>query len=122
VAGRVAVEPDLVALLVADQPPCRHAVNLAGDVMQRHVNSRESAAHAALPGERADRPQDRLDLQRVPAKDVRLQDQGDALDAGVAHLAEAIDALVGVDADDRVVVVGGDAACAHVGDLQRTGG
>ncbi len=41
-----------------------------------------------------------------------------SLVAGVAHLADAVDALVGVDADDRVVVVAAHHRHAHVGDLE----
>jgi hypothetical protein len=38
--------------------------------------------------------------------------------AGIAHLAQAIDALVGVDAEDGVVIVAGDHGKAQVSDLE----
>ena len=46
---------------------------------------------------------------------VGSRDEGPSV-AGVAHFADAVDALVGVDAQDRVVVVGVDHRQSHVGD------
>ena len=40
---------------------------------------------------------------------------------GITHLAQTIDPLVGVDADDRIVVVGGYDGDADVGDLEVAG-
>ena len=114
----IAVDADLVAVLGADQPPGRHAVDLAGDIVQRHIDRAVAAAHALLVGEVANAVERRFDGERVPAHQVRLEHQRGAFAAGVAHLAEPVDALVGIDADDRVVVVGGHQHRTHVGDLE----
>jgi hypothetical protein len=65
-----------------------------------------------------DRAEDHIDVAGVLAQQHALELERVLFVAGVAHLAQAIDALVGVDADDRVVVVAGDHRDANVGDLE----
>ena len=65
-----------------------------------------------------DRVEDHVHVAGVLAEQHALELQRVLAVAGVAHLADAVDALVGVDADDGVVVIAADHRHAHVGDLQ----
>src|ERR1035441_16550 len=114
----IAVAAHAAAVLGAHQPPRGDAVHLARDVVEGDIDRAESAAHAALVGEVANPVQDGFNLQRVPAHEVRLQHQRHAFVAGIADFTEAVHTLVGVDLDDRIIVVCGDADRPHVGDPQ----
>ena len=51
---------------------------------------------------------------------MRLEDQRQSLHAGITDLTQSVDALIGVDADDGVVVVRRNRAGTHIGDSQFT--
>src|ERR1019366_6578678 len=114
----VAVNAHAVPVLGAEEPVRRNAIDLARDVVQSHVQGAVPAAEPALIGEVADTVQDRRDTERVLPHDVRFEDQRHPLVARVAHFAQAVHALVGIDADDGVVEVGRDADRPHVRDSQ----
>ena len=116
--GGIAIAANAIAVLGADQPPGRHAVHLPGDVVQGDIQRAVAAAEPALAGEIANAVQNGLDVQRVLAHDVRLEHERHAFVARITDLAEAVHALVGVDPDDRIIVVRGDADGPHVGDPQ----
>ncbi len=118
---RIAVNANRVAVFGSDQPPRGHAVDLARNIVQSHVDGTVATAHALLAGEVANAVEDRLDLERVAAYQMRFQDQGRAFPARVAHLAQAVDALVRIDADDGVVVIRGHENGADIRDLQLAG-
>jgi len=86
--------------------------------VQSYVHGAVSATQMQVVGELPDVVQSRLNIQRIPADKVRLEHQRNAFDAGIADLAQTVHALVGVDADDRMVETGRDPARAHIGDLQ----
>lgn len=66
--------------------------------------------------------EDHIDIAGVLTEQHALELQCVFTVSGIAHFAQAIDALVGVDADDRVVVVGGDDSDADVGDPESARG
>ena len=67
------------------------------------------------------RLEDHVHIARVLAQQHALELQRILFVAGVAHLAQPIHALVGVDAQDGIVVVAGHHGDANVGDLQVAG-
>src|ERR1035437_2690832 len=117
----VAVAANAVAILGTDQPPDRYAIDLACDVVQSDIQGAVTAAEPPLVGEIADAIQNGFDIQRVLAQDVRFENQRHALISCIANLAQTIDALVGVDPDDRIVVVGGDPDRPHICNPQLAG-
>ena len=118
----VAVDAHLVAELAAQHRVDGHAVGLAGQVPQRHLDAAHAAALARVVAELLDPAKDLVHVARVLAQDAALEHQGIALAGPVAHLAIALDALVGADLDQRAAHRraddGGD---AHVGDAQVRG-
>ena len=119
--GGVRVNTNSVMPLLAQEPVDRDAVNLACDIVQGHVHRTVAAAHAPVPGELAQRPQVALDIQRILAQQVRLEDERNAFHSGVAHFAQAVNVLVGPYLDERIVVIRGQPAGSHVRDLQPAG-
>jgi hypothetical protein len=95
-----------------------HAVDLAHQIPQRDLDARDTATLPACAAELLDRPKDHVDIAGILAQQHIFELERILFVAGVAHLADAVDALVSVDADDRVIVVAGDHRDAHVGDLQ----
>jgi len=122
VIGRVGIDSDAFAHLWPEQAVGGYVVYLASNIVERHVHRTVSAAHASVIGELPDAPQVAFDIQRIAAHQVRFQDESDSFDARIPHLAQPVDVLVRVDADDGVIVVGRHAAGAHVRNLQTAGG
>jgi hypothetical protein len=85
---------------------------------QRDLDAGDAAALAAPVAELLDRAEDHVDVAGVLAQQHALELQRVLAVAGIAHLADAVDALVGVDADDGVVVVRADRRRSQVGDLE----
>ncbi|MCX6630550.1 MAG: hypothetical protein NTW28_23290 [Candidatus Solibacter sp.] len=121
-AGGIAVDADAVALLFAQQLPQRDTQHLAANIVECDVDGAVTATGAAMSGKRPDATQDLLRAHRVLAEKHALEDQRVVLATGIADFAETVDALVGVDADDGVVVVSGNRQSTHVGDLEIAGG
>ena len=67
VAGGIGVDANAIVVLIADQAVGGDAVNLAGNIVEGHIDRAVAAAHAAVVGELAQRPQVAFDVQRVLA-------------------------------------------------------
>ncbi|SPF41933.1 hypothetical protein SBA4_2820003 [Candidatus Sulfopaludibacter sp. SbA4] len=104
----VAVHAHAVAPLIAQQPPDRHAVDFAGDVVQGDIERAVAAALASRAGIRPYVLKNRGSVQRVSSYQEGFHRQGHAFVAGIAYFSQPIDILVGEDLDDRVVEVGRD--------------
>src|SRR5262249_51725939 len=117
---RVGVDSNPVAILAAEELIAGHAVDLPDQIPQRDLDARDPAALAAPVTKLLDRPKDHVHIARVLAQQHALELERVLLVAGVAHLAKAIDALIGIDADDRIIVVAGHYRDPHIGDLEVT--
>ena len=98
---RVAVDAHLVAEFAAQHRVDRHAVGLACQVPQRHLDAAHTAALAAVIAELLDAAEELVDVARVLVEDAALERQRKALAGPVAHLAVAFDALIRSDLDER---------------------
>ena len=116
--GRVGIDAHLVAVLAAQELVAGHAVHLAHQVPQRDLDARDAAALAAPVAELLDGAEDHVHVAGVLAQEHALELERILRVPRVAHLADAVDALVGVDAHDRIVIVAAHHGQAHVGDLE----
>ena len=115
----VAVDPDLVAELAAEHLVDGNVVRLARQVPERHFHSADAAALARVAAELLDLAEKLVDVAGVLAEDPALQLQRVILAGAIAHLAQAVDALVGIDSDDgRRHRHSPHHHHPHVGDLQ----
>ena len=121
VAGALAppvavVAAHLVAHLAAEQLVDRHIGGLAGDVPQRVLDGADRGAIGLEAAALADLQHHALDVGRVLADQRIAEMQHPGLEVGLGefHLAQAIDVLVGDDADDGVLA---DDGAAEVDDL-----
>ena len=115
----VAVEADLVAVLAAEELVAGDAVDLADEVHQRDLDAADAAGLAAVAAVVRDHLEEVVDVAGVLPEQQVLQPQRRVGAGAVAHLAEAVDALVGVDPEDRIVAVAEDRGDPDVGDAQR---
>ena len=99
--GRVGVDSDFVAELAAQHRVHGRVVDLAGDVPQRHLDRAHAAGLAGGSAELLDLAENPVDLERILARDAALEHQRVGRTGAVAHLAQPVHALVGVDADNR---------------------
>ena len=115
-ADRAVIDAHLVAHLAAEQLVDRHAGRLAGDVPQRVLDGADRGAIGLERAALADLQHAALDVGRVLADQrvAEMQHPGLEVGLGVFHLAEAVEALVGDDADDRMLA---DDGAAQVGDF-----
>ena len=102
---RAIVHPHAVADLAAEQLVHGRAHSLAGNVPQRHLNRTDRTAPGLEAAQAPDIEHHPLDVSRVLAEDAVFVKQHVRLEIGLARLdfPEAVDALVGIDAHDRVV-------------------
>ena len=115
----VAVEAHLVAVLAAEELVARHAVDLADEIHQRDLDAADAAGLAAVAAVVRDHLEQVVDVAGVLPEQQVLEPQRRVGAGAVAHLAEAVDALVGVDPEDGVVAVAEDRRDPEVGDAQR---
>ena len=123
----VRVADHLVAHPPAQQFIDRHAQRLALDVPQRDVDGRDGRGEDALRREEAAAEEhlpDVLDPRRVLADQQRLEvlDRADhrQFAPGDARLADAVDALVGIDDDkQKIADAAPDGVAFDVGNLHR---
>ena len=99
--GCVAVAADPIAELPASQLVGRHAVGLAGEVHQGHLDGADAASLSGVAAELLDAPEDPVDVARVCPEDAALEHERIDVVGPIADLAQAVDVLVGVDADER---------------------
>src|SRR5262249_1772827 len=122
----VGVDADPVAEpSAAEHGVDRDAVNFAGDVPQSHFDRADSPTLPGRTAELFDFAEELIELERVFAEEAALQEQRIGWAGAVTHFAKAIDALIGVDSDDRTGTRARflDDGYAQVGDFQlgRTG-
>ena len=117
-ADRAVVDADLVADLAAEELVDRHAGGLAGDVPEGVLDGADRRAVGLEGAALADLQHHPLDVGGVLADQrvAEVQDAGLEVGLGELDLAEAVEALVGDDADDWVLA---DDGAAEVGDLHR---
>ncbi len=115
---RVAIDPHLVAEFSAEQLVARHAIDLADQVHQRDLDGADAARFAAFAAIALDPAEQVFDIAGVLPDQQRLQPHGRIGMGAVAHLAQAVDALVGLDLQDRMDALCPDRGDADVGDLQ----
>ena len=113
---RAVVDPDLVAHLAAEELVDRHPGRLAGDVPERVLDRAHRRAVGLERAALADAQHHPLDVGGVLADErvTEMQHPGLEVALGELDLAEAVEALVGDDADDRMPA---DHGAAQVGDL-----
>ena len=122
--GGVGVAADLVAELAAEHLPHRYSVGLPGQVPQRHLDAAHASALPSVEAELFDLAENLVHVAGVLAEQAALQHQRVGLAGAVAHLAQPVDALVGVDAEHRAGHGRADQGShAHVRNLEvgRTG-
>ena len=115
----VAIDAHLVAELAAEHLVDRNAIGLAGEVPKRDLDSRDAAALPPMAAELLDAAEQPVDIAGVLAQQPALEHQRIGRAGAVAHFAEADDALVGVDFDQRRGERrADDLGDAHVGDAK----
>src|SRR5262249_40482554 len=93
----IGVAADLVAKLTAERLGNRHAIRFARQVPQRHLNRTDAAGLPAVAAELFDLTENFIDVAGILAQDAALEEQRIGFAGAVAHLAQAVDTLVGVD-------------------------
>ena len=103
VRGRrgIAVNAYFVPEFPAGQLVGGHAVGLAREIHQGHLDGAYAAGLPRVVAELADLSEDLVDVAGVLAQDARLEGEGVGLAGAVPHLAQAVDVLVGVEPDYR---------------------
>jgi hypothetical protein len=99
--GGVRVAPDAIAELAAEHLIDRHVVSLTREIPQGHLDAAHAATLARVAAELLDLPEQPVDVARILVQQPALEHQRVLRAGAVADLAEAIDSLVGVDADQR---------------------
>jgi len=98
---RVGVDAHAVPVLAAQELVAGHVVDLADEIPQRQLDSRDTATLAAPVAKALDGPKDHVHVAGVLPQEEALELESILLVASVAHLADAVHSLVGVDADER---------------------
>ena len=118
---RIGIDADLVAPLPAKHLVHRTVVDLARNVPQRHLDCAHTACLAGDTAELLDLLKQKIDIQWVLSHNAALQHHRVLIARSIAHFTQTVDALVGVDANDRAGAGArlDDDRVAHVGNLQR---
>src|SRR5471032_2855207 len=98
--GGVGVASDAVAELAAEHLVHGYVVDLAGDIPHRHFDGADAAALPRRAAELLDPAENLVHVAGVFIEDAAFQHERVVLAGAIAHFAQAIDALVGIDADD----------------------
>ncbi len=120
--GCVGIDANLVAKLAAAHHGIYgRVVDLAGNVPQRHFDGANSSGLARRTAKLFDLAEKLVELQRVLADDAALQKQGVSGAGAVAYFTKSVNALIGIDSNDRAGTGAGldHRSDAQVGDLQR---
>ncbi len=113
----VAIQPHAVAELAAQHLIDGHAVGLAGQIPQGHLDAADAASLPTVPAELLDAAEQAVHVARILSQDAALEHLGIQLVGAVAHLAIAHQALVGLDLEqDAMHRRADDIGKAHVGD------
>lgn len=123
VGVRVAVDPDLIPELAAQQLICRNTIRLAGQIPQRHLNTADAAGLVRVIAELLDAAENLVHIAGVLTQQQTLEHQRVYPAAALAHLAVTLQALVGDELDDGRAEGRLQIADLHVHDFQirRTG-
>ena len=122
--GGVGVDANLVAeFAAADHGVHGRVVDLACEVPEGHFNRANSAALPGMSPELFDLAEKFVELQRILADNTALQKKRIRGAGAVAHLAEAVNTLVGINANDRTRTRSRlhHVSHAQIGNLQRGG-
>ena len=114
----VGVEAHLVAIFAAQQLVAGDAINLAHEIPQGNFNAGDAAAFTPPVAEFFEGAEDHINVAGILAEQHALELERIFAVTSVAHLAQAIDALIRVNAEDGVVIVAGNHGNAHVGDFE----
>src|SRR6266496_3026736 len=96
--GGVGIDANFVAKLAAAYHGIRRGVvNFSGDIPECHFNCAHSATLPRMPAELLDLAKKLIELQRVLAYDAAFQEKRVSRASTIAHFAQSINALVGVD-------------------------
>ncbi len=98
---RIAITEDAIAELAARQLIGRHAVRLAGQIHQRHLDGRHSAGLTGMMPELLDFTKNFVYIARIFIQDATFEKERVAGAGAIAHLAVAGDTLVRIYANDR---------------------
>ena len=113
------ITTDLVAELAAEHLVNGNVVRFACQIPAGHLNAADAARLARITAKLLDLAKNLLDIAGILAQHSALQHQSLQGAGSITHFAEAINPLVGIDADDGVrhrrTPDGGD---AEIGDLQ----
>ena len=93
----IAVDANLVAVFAAQHLINRNAIRLAGQIPQRDLDAADAAALARMIAELLHAAEQLFNIAGVFADQTALQHFRIDAVAAVAHLAQADDALIGVD-------------------------
>ena len=115
-ADGAVVDADLVPHLAAEKLVDRHIGRLAGNVPKRVLDGRDGGAIGLETAALADFEHAALDIGGVLADEgfLEMEHEGFEVGLGELHLAQAIKAFIGDDADDGVAA---DDGAAQVGDF-----
>ncbi len=100
--GCVRVAADPIAKLTAQHLIDRRIVGFAGQVPERHFDAADAARLPRLAAKLLEFAEQAIHVARVFAQQAAFEHQGVGLAGAIAHFAQAVNALVGIDADDGV--------------------
>ena len=115
----VAVDPDPIAELPAQQLPDRNTPRLAGEVPQRNFNTADAPRLPGRPAELFDPAENLVDVAGIFAENAALEHRGVGTAGSVAHLAVTDQSLIGVEFEQRTPLRRAvDVGKPHIGDFQ----
>ena len=117
--GGVGVAADFVAELSAEHLIDGNVVSFARQIPQRHFDGADASALARVKSELLYFAENFVDVAGIFTQNATFEDQCISLRRAVANLAQAINALVGIDANHRAGHRrAGDRGYAQVGDFE----
>ena len=99
--GGVGVAADLIAKFAAEHLVNGDVVGFSGQIPEGHFDGADASALARMKAKLFDFAENFVDIAGVFAQNAALQHERVGLGCAVADFAQTVDALVGVDADDR---------------------
>src|SRR5581483_4824778 len=119
--GGIRINTNLVTPFAAEHLEDGDVIDLAGNIPERHLHCAHAAGLASVAAELRDFLEEIVDAQRILAEQSAFEHHGILRAGDVAHFAQAIDALIGVNADERARARPrlDDHRVAHIGNLER---
>src|SRR5262249_20206199 len=116
---RVAVDADLIAELAARELIGRHTIRLARQIHQRHLDGAYAARLSRMMAELFELANDFIHIAMDLANQMTLEHQRIIFACAIAYLAQAVDTLISVNADERKApAIPADGGGADVRDAQ----